>query len=477
MAPQGCFEPSDITTTGQVMQFQVVAISGTDTSTPPDQLALPARTPLPVHTATRSISLNEAMSMSVCVAEDPATETYVVPIDEVPCTDLNAVPFGPSEALLGTFDPVSGIATPLLWMDNITETPLLGTTEVWDIRNFTEDAHPIHIHQVQFEVLDRGVLSDPTGTSAAGSNLPMPWETGTKDTVIVYPGEFTRVKATFTYPGLYVWHCHILEHEDNEMMRPYCVANADGTLPGSCGIANLMPDKIGAFRQGTWYLDMNGNKMWDGMMDGVIHFGSAGDIRVTGDWNGDGMSDAGVFFGNGMWRLDTNGNGSYEPGVDAEFKFGIAGDLPVAGDWNGDGTTDIGVFRGNGSWFIDLNGSRAWDAGDVTFKFGIAGDLPVAGDWNGDGTTDVGVFRGNGSWYLDTNGNRAWEAGVDTVSRFGKTGDVPVTGDWTGDGITDIGVFRSGYWYVDYNGDRAWNAGADVSFKFGIAGDLPVVGM
>jgi FtsP/CotA-like multicopper oxidase with cupredoxin domain len=50
---------------------------------------------------------------------------------------------------------------------------------------------------------------------------PEPSETGFKDTVIAYPGEITRVKARFAVAGLFVWHCHIVEHEDNEMMRPY----------------------------------------------------------------------------------------------------------------------------------------------------------------------------------------------------------------------------------------------------------------
>jgi FtsP/CotA-like multicopper oxidase with cupredoxin domain len=50
---------------------------------------------------------------------------------------------------------------------------------------------------------------------------PEPWETGLKDTVIAYPAQITRVKAHFDRPGLFVWHCHLVEHEDNEMMRPY----------------------------------------------------------------------------------------------------------------------------------------------------------------------------------------------------------------------------------------------------------------
>jgi FtsP/CotA-like multicopper oxidase with cupredoxin domain len=92
----------------------------------------------------------------------------------------------------------------------------LGDTEEWSMYNFTEDAHPIHLHLVRFQVVNResgGVIRNPE-----------PWEAGYKDTVIAYPGEITRVKATFDIAGLYVWHCHILEHEDNEMMRPYVVS-------------------------------------------------------------------------------------------------------------------------------------------------------------------------------------------------------------------------------------------------------------
>jgi FtsP/CotA-like multicopper oxidase with cupredoxin domain len=76
---------------------------------------------------------------------------------------------------------------------------------------------------VQFQVLGRQAIDG--GTSIVG-NAPQPTESGYKDTVIAYPGEITRVKASFDIPGLYVWHCHILEHEDNEMMRPYIVSEA-----------------------------------------------------------------------------------------------------------------------------------------------------------------------------------------------------------------------------------------------------------
>jgi spore coat protein A, manganese oxidase len=88
--------------------------------------------------------------------------------------------------------------------------------EVWEIHNFTEDAHPIHIHEVLFQVVDRQAFG-------GDARLPEPWEAGFKDTVIAYPDEVTRVRARFDLPGLYVWHCHIVEHEDHEMMRPYFI--------------------------------------------------------------------------------------------------------------------------------------------------------------------------------------------------------------------------------------------------------------
>jgi FtsP/CotA-like multicopper oxidase with cupredoxin domain len=86
----------------------------------------------------------------------------------------------------------------------------------------------MHIHEVVFEVVNReGLVLDDDGDVEAPIQLdgnvrpPEPWETGFKDTVIAYPGEVTRVKAQFNSPGQFVWHCHIVEHEDNEMMRPY----------------------------------------------------------------------------------------------------------------------------------------------------------------------------------------------------------------------------------------------------------------
>jgi FtsP/CotA-like multicopper oxidase with cupredoxin domain len=135
-------------------------------------------------------------------------------------TEDDVAAFGPAQAKLGTINE-DGSGNPLSWAAEITETPVVGETEIWELYNFTADAHPIHLHQIQFEVMEREFKGDITG--------PEPGDKGFKDTVIAYPGDegenpgITRVKVKFDIPGLYVWHCHILSHEDNEMMRPICV--------------------------------------------------------------------------------------------------------------------------------------------------------------------------------------------------------------------------------------------------------------
>jgi FtsP/CotA-like multicopper oxidase with cupredoxin domain len=196
------FDPADPQTTGQVMEFRVGPALSLDTTTPPMYLQLPAITPL-VPTNTRQVSLNEEESKTVFVSESQG----VLQLD---CS--SSEPFGPTAALLGTVS--GGTGTPLLWSDAVTENPTAGTTEEWEIHNFTADAHPIHVHLVQFQVVNR----QPFGGT---SRPPEAWETGFKDTVISFPGEITRIKAKFDKAGLFVWHCHIVEHEDNEMMRPY----------------------------------------------------------------------------------------------------------------------------------------------------------------------------------------------------------------------------------------------------------------
>jgi FtsP/CotA-like multicopper oxidase with cupredoxin domain len=144
--------------------------------------------------------------------------------------DTNGDPLeGPVEALLGNIN-IDGIAVERKWMEPVTEDPAVGATEVWEFYNTTGDAHPMHIHEIVFEVVNReGLVVDANGDVVEPIQLdgvitvPETWETGFKDTVTAYPGQVTRVRAQFQNPGQYVWHCHIVEHEDNEMMRPFRV--------------------------------------------------------------------------------------------------------------------------------------------------------------------------------------------------------------------------------------------------------------
>jgi len=247
-SPFGGFpaDPSDPGTTGQVMQFVVkAALTGAKGSTDgkttaPANLNLHAEHPLAIPNATRLVSLNEDGGLKVCVKVDQ-DGGFVLDADgnllQIDCGSSDAGPFGPTAALAGTVVDAAG--NPLRWTDttgasqaknlklmngttvtvNVTENPKLGEVEEWQIYNFTEDAHPVHLHLVRFEVISRTLMNGML--SPNGSRHP--WERGRKDVVIAYPGEITTVRAKFDIDGLYMWHCHILEHEDNEMMRPMVV--------------------------------------------------------------------------------------------------------------------------------------------------------------------------------------------------------------------------------------------------------------
>jgi hypothetical protein len=121
----------------------------------------------------------------------------------------------------------------------------------------------------------------------------------------------------------------------------------------------------------------------------------------------------------------------------ADAHFGTATDLPVVGDWDGDGRSQLGVFR-QGRWYLDANGNREWDAGldTVCDAFGAPTDLPVAGDMDGDGVSEIGVYR-----RTPAGGTRSGRNGAGRLSGHRRHRSVPgrsarwrppVTGDWGG---------------------------------------------
>jgi FtsP/CotA-like multicopper oxidase with cupredoxin domain len=152
--------------------------------------------------------------------------------------------YGRLQPLLGTAEPEMDATGQLVngaiaWHSPTTENPELDTSEIWEIYNATGDAHPVHLHLVAFEILDRqeftaDLIEQPVlqhnGEQGVGFRLedivlgdpvtlPEYVENAPKDMVTALPGQVTRIKVKFDKPGRYVWHCHILSHEDHEMMR------------------------------------------------------------------------------------------------------------------------------------------------------------------------------------------------------------------------------------------------------------------
>jgi spore coat protein A len=136
-------------------------------------------------------------------------------------------------------DPATHMMMMLLnasyWRQPVTEKPVLGSVEIWEFVNVTEDTHPIHLHLVRFQVLNRQHFAVDEYLSSKKLLLsgdvipPEDNELGWKDTVQAHAGLITRIIIPFDgYAGRYVWHCHVLEHSANEMMRPFEIVHPAG---------------------------------------------------------------------------------------------------------------------------------------------------------------------------------------------------------------------------------------------------------
>jgi len=200
-----------------------------------------AATPFPLGAAVDPATTGKIMAFRVVQPLNAAVPDTKKPkvLRRQPIAPLSPTPGAPLRELvlvenmdsLGRLMPLLGTSAAggLLWSDPTTETPVLGTTEIWSIINATPDTHPVHQHLVQFQILDRQAFDTATyvpgqpGTLALlGAKTPPPREeAGWKDTARANPGEVIRVIANYDLLGEYVWHCHILEHEDHEMMRKF----------------------------------------------------------------------------------------------------------------------------------------------------------------------------------------------------------------------------------------------------------------
>ena len=277
-APAPFPDGDDPLTAGNIMQFRVATGSVVDKTFNPAAGGPPLRRP-------PMIRLVDPVA-GVLGKKVTADVRRQLTLKEIATED------GPVEVLVnntkwtgmieGTNTPVDGLTKQDTAGDYLSELPRIGSTEIWEIINLTEDAHPIHLHLVQFQLMNRQEIdrdayldtwnaafpshafqpgfgpprpyNTPNTDGAVGGNPavspylcgparpPDPEEAGWKDTVKMFPGEVTRIVVRFApqdvnvnvvKPGQnkypfdptvgpgYVWHCHIIDHEDNEMMRPY----------------------------------------------------------------------------------------------------------------------------------------------------------------------------------------------------------------------------------------------------------------
>jgi large repetitive protein len=191
-------------------------------------------------------------------------------------------------------------------------------------------------------------------------------------------------------------------------------------------------------------------------------FGQAGDVPLSGDWNGDGIDTPGVWRAGTFYLRNSNTPGP----ADIQFTFGAAGDVPLVGDWNGDGIDTVGIW--NGAFFY-LKTANTAAASFLSFSYGQAGDIPLAGDWNGDGIDTIGVRRG--ASFLLRNSNAYGAADISYT--YGLATDVPVMGDWNNDNLDTPGVFRDGTFYLR-NSNTSGNG--EVTVVYGNVGDQPLAG-
>ncbi len=231
-------------------------------------------------------------------------------------------------------------------------------------------------------------------------------------------------------------------------------------------------DEMAVFRGGLWYIDFNADGTFDPATE-VVAWGEPTWKPMPGDWNGDGRMDLGVVAPDSTWFLDLNGDFAFDPATEIRG-WGSPSDTPVVGDWDGDGADEIGVFHA-GVWHMDVNGDGVFDPASEERGWGIAGWKPAPGDWNGDGRTDLGVISPDSTWFRDLNGDFAFDPATE-MQGWGVPGSIPVVEDWNDDGIDDIGAFIDGVWFADFNGDGVFQPLSEVK-GWGFADTLPVPGV
>ncbi len=439
-------------------------------------------------------------------------------MDTVAITEGFDIMYGRMNVQLGTLPnplnptaPAPAVPGIAAYIDPPSDFTSTGKPSVWRVTHLGVDSHAVHLHLVNFQVINR---VDWTNDLLP----PDPYELGWKETfrtipftdafiafkpkamvlpfqlphsirlldvtqpqgstvnfVKVVPGPgapaaagVTNVMTDFGFE--YVWHCHLLGHEEGDMMRPLVLSPY--VIPG---VAHV-PAGVGIYNPSNRMFSLNAIPT-----NLVFAYGAIGDKPIVGDWNGDGVTTIGVYRpSDTTFRLRNTNNSGLADYAAFTITGGLSTDIPIAGNWTNSPTgAGVGLFTPSTRTF-KLKNTKASGAPDFSFVFdpvpaaANADLVPLAGDWDGNGTTTVGLFQLSTRTFYLRNTNSAGAANV--TFAFGAVGDFPVVADWNGDATVTAGVYRSSMpGFLEKNS----NAGgvADAIVVFGAPGVIPIAGI
>jgi FtsP/CotA-like multicopper oxidase with cupredoxin domain len=473
--------------TRTIMQFRVAAGTGTPFNLAPLNTALPAAylasQPPPVvpqtgypgayHAATNTYGhiQDNSLTFTPVGSVTPVTMT----VKQKAIQELFELNYGRMNATLGTELPFTNFLTqttiPLGYIDPATDIITPNEPQIWKITHNGVDTHSIHFHLINVQVINR------VGWDGA-IRPPDPNELGWKETVRMHPLEDIYVAfkparpvlpflipnsvrpldvtqplgSTIGFTGVdpytnnpitvtnqmynfgweYVWHCHLLGHEENDMMRPLVLrprapADFDGDFKTDIAVYRS--------NTGAWYI----NPSFPPNTTYGVAWGGTGFTLDPGDYDGDGKTDIAIYQAStGIWYIQpSSGAAAYGVG------WGGPAFTPIPGDYDGDGKTDIAIYQAStGVWYIKpSSGAAAYGVG-----WGGPAFTPIPGDYDGDGKTDIAIYQAStGIWYIQpSSGAAAYGVG------WGGPAFTPIPGDYDGDGKIDIAVYQAstGAWYA-----------------------------
>jgi hypothetical protein len=258
------------------------------------------------------------------------------------------------------------------------------------------------------------------------------------------------------------------------------VAGQVVTVTQAGGSGSGVPLGVGMamFRPSNGYMYLK-NRLISDFADQDFFYGTAGDVPIAGDWDGDGIDTPGIYRNvNGVMTffLINNNTGGF---ADVSFGFGQPGDLPIAGDWDGNGTVTCGVYRPGNQTFL-LRNANAAGSPDLTVVISgaQASDRPVAGRWvAGSLVTGVGLYRPGNGQFLLKNANVSGPADATFVMTTTGTVVAPVAGDWTRQGFATVGVVVNLGGTIQFQLRNSNTAGPpELRVNYGAPGDVPLVG-